>query len=139
MNEQFYYWLVRPEELQALTQNEPALLLTAHQVAMDQVAAVLRGRLAIDVVLAGDDTQWPAELRMVLIDLALYHLYTRHVPDQLPAVRSLRYAAALQWLRDVASGVLVTNLPLATPLAPIPSNTYNNPYLAGSNPKQQHQ
>lgn len=138
MNENFYHWLVRPAELQALTEGDPTLLLAAHEVAVAQVAAVLRGRVAIDDVLAAAPELWPAELRMVLIDLVLYHLYTRSLPDQLPAVRSLRYAAAQQWLHDVASGALVTTLPLALPAGSNESN-FQSPYRVGSNPKLTHQ
>jgi phage gp36-like protein len=55
-----------------------------------------------------------AHIVMITIDCALYHLYTSTAPDRMPEHRAQRYGDALDWLKDVATGKIQANLPIAT-------------------------
>ena len=47
----------------------------------------------------------------LVIDLLLYHLYSKNPTSQLPEHRSLRYQDAINWLRDVGTGKMKSTLP----------------------------
>jgi phage gp36-like protein len=51
-------------------------------------------------------------LTMYMIDIALYHVHSRIMPQQIPKLREDRYNAAITWLEKVSEGVLSANLPL---------------------------
>lgn len=57
------------------------------------------------------DTRNPT-LLMYTIDLQLYHLHCRLNPRQIPEIRVKRYDASVDYLKDVAEGVVTPNLPL---------------------------
>lgn len=48
---------------------------------------------------------------MYLIDIALYHLHSNISPRNIPELRGIRYEAAINWLKMVASGKLNPDLP----------------------------
>jgi phage gp36-like protein len=52
---------------------------------------------------------------MITIDCALYHLYTNTAPDRIPEHRSQRYQDAMDWLKMIAKGDAIADLPILTP------------------------
>jgi len=62
---------------------------------------------------SGDDQpdmrdQW---IVTIVIDIALYHLYSKTGSKDLPQHRSQRYQDAIDWLKDVGNGETVADLP----------------------------
>lgn len=57
------------------------------------------------------DTRNPTVL-MYTIDIALYHVHTRLNPRQIPEIRVNRYQAAIDYLKDVAEGVVTPSVPI---------------------------
>jgi phage gp36-like protein len=57
------------------------------------------------------DTRNPTIL-MYVIDIVLYHLHCRLNPRQVPEIRVSRYQAAIDYLKDVAEGVVTPNVPI---------------------------
>jgi phage gp36-like protein len=48
---------------------------------------------------------------MILIDIVLYHLWSKERPGNIPKVRNDRYQDALDWLKAVGTGELISSLP----------------------------
>lgn len=137
--DQDYQVLIRTEILGILSEDYSASkLLRAEDMAIAQIRNYLKSRYNLDQVFStGDlveenDTH---ELRdfsnpdyelseltgtdernshvvMLVIDCALYHLYSSLAPNHIPQHRADRYADALSWLKDVARGAFNADLPL---------------------------
>ncbi len=52
-----------------------------------------------------------ALITMYLVDLALYHVHSRIMPQQIPALRENRYNAAIDYLEKAAKGTINPQLP----------------------------
>jgi hypothetical protein len=50
----------------------------------------------------------------ILIDMALYHLYSQTGQKDIPEHRQQRYQDAIEWLKDVGNGTISADLPEAT-------------------------
>ncbi|MBL7868872.1 MAG: DUF1320 family protein [Flavobacterium lindanitolerans] len=115
LNDSDYTALVRNEIRAALTSNyTDAKLLSAERMAIDQIKKYIAGKHPIDKVFIEPDPtedKRDAFIVMITIDLALYHLYTSTAPNLIPKHRSERYQDALDWLKGVANGTFVTDLP----------------------------
>ena len=59
---------------------------------------------------AKEDTRNALIVR-VQVEIVLYDLYTRIMPDNIPAIRKERYEYALEWLKGLPSGNTAPNLP----------------------------
>ena len=88
--------------LDSLTGSDDVIINTMVEVAVEEMKAQLCGRYNVDNIFnaTGDDR---SKMAMMLVkDIALYHLFSRHHLKPMPEIRVKRYAAAMQWLTDVA-------------------------------------
>jgi hypothetical protein len=109
---------------------------------IDLVANVLTnapGSLPTDITnWALGDNRNPA-LVMYMVDMILYHLHARINPRNIPELRMIRYdgnspqqnGGAIGWLKSVAKGFLMPDLPLLAP-------DQGNSIVWGSGTKQAH-
>ncbi|RWW91852.1 phage protein Gp36 family protein [Flavobacterium cerinum] len=119
LNDTDYTALIRNEIKAALTSNyTDTKLFTAENMAVSQIKKYVAGKHPIDKVFVSYDPTDPdavdnrdAYIVMLSIDLALYHLYSSTAPNLIPKHRSERYQDALDWLKGVASGTFVSDLP----------------------------
>jgi hypothetical protein len=51
----------------------------------------------------------------VMVDVVIYHLWSRGAPRNIPPLRIDRYKAAINWLENIAAGNIATSLPLIQP------------------------
>ena len=56
-------------------------------------------------------------LLMILIDIFAYHLASRMTHTSMQEIKTDRYESAKSWLKDVATGKIVPNLPMKEPEA----------------------
>lgn len=119
LKEEDYSPLIRGEIQKLLLDEKPGSpspkLMRAEAMALAQVSNYLFGRYDTDSIFkvppeGAPDTR-DAYLVMLLIDCALYHLYSALAPDRMPEHRENRYEAALNWLREIAQGKISARLP----------------------------
>lgn len=90
---------------------------------------VAAGTLLTDAKWTKGDNRHP-QLVMFTIDIAIYHLYCRVAPKNIPEARTDRYNAAIAWLRATARGDVSSDITRIQP-------DKGNRIRSGSNVKNQ--
>jgi len=94
-----------------------AKLLQAEDMAISQIKNHLANRYDIAAIFTPDPGTGtdPRDkyIVMLVIDLALYHIWSKEGPNNIPKTRELRYADAMKWLESVQNGK-PCNLPQLT-------------------------
>lgn len=91
-----------------------AKLLVAEGMAISQIKNHLSNRYDIGKIFEPAETRTTPRdeyIVMITIDLALYHLWSKEGPNNIPKTRELRYQDAIEWLTAVQNGK-PCNLPL---------------------------
>ena len=96
--------------------NDSHRILQAENTAIAQIKQYIGGRFDADTIFAGWTTEPDPDPRdawivAIVIDISLYHLWSKESYDKVPKVRAERYADALEWLKGVADGSILANLP----------------------------
>lgn len=95
-----YTALIRNEVKGILLENYSETKLTgAEQMAISQVKNYLSGKYDVNAIFNTEGEQRNSHIVMIVIDCALYHLYTSTVPDRMPDTRANRYQDAIDWLK----------------------------------------
>lgn len=83
-------------------------LVKAEAMAIAQIRAHLSGRYDCDKIFApiteGEEDTRDQYIVMLVVDLALYHLWSKEGGNNIPKTRELRYTDALEWLKAVQKG-----------------------------------
>lgn len=98
------------------TDTRTALRL-AERMAMDQIKKLISKKYDMAAIFAKVGENRDAYIVMIVIDIALYHIWAGRAPRMIPEYRNTRYRDAINWLTDVANG-MDTDLPL------LPQDTY---------------
>lgn len=115
LTENDYSVLVRTEIKDILLENySDTKLKSAEQMATSQVKNYLSGRYDTTKIFSATDDDRNSHIVMIVLDCALYHLYTSTVPKRMPDIRSQRYQDAIDWLKLVATGDAKADLPIKT-------------------------
>jgi len=92
--------------LDATTQKSK--LVKAEAMAIAQVRNHLSGRYDCNKIFApiteGEEDTRDQYIVMLVVDLALYHLWSKEGGNNIPKTRELRYTDALEWLKAVQKG-----------------------------------
>ncbi|QSS96595.1 phage protein Gp36 family protein [Psychroflexus sp. ALD_RP9] len=112
LQEEDYSALIR-DEIKALLQEgySSTKMKAAEQMAIHQVKNYLSGKYDAQSIFEQEGTNRNSHIVMITIDLVLYHLYTSTIPDRMPTIRAERYQDAIDWLKLVASGNAMADLP----------------------------
>lgn len=117
---------ITPDDYPALLRNEIKRLLleddivgttklrSAEQMAIAQIRNYLSGRYDVDAIFNKTGDERNSHIIMIVIDCAVYHLYTSVIPDKMSEIRSQRYGDAIEWLKSVTSGKTIADLPKIT-------------------------
>lgn len=89
-------------------------LSAAEQMAIMQVKNYLSGRYDVAQIFNATGAGRNSHIVMIVIDCTLYHLYTSVIPDRMPEIRSQRYQDAIDWLKMIANGDAIADLPKKT-------------------------
>lgn len=112
LKEEDYTALIRNEIKDILLENYTiGKLHAAEQMAIHQVKSYLSGKYDVEKIFSATDNKRNAYIVMVVLDCALYHLYTSTVPKRMPDIRSQRYQDAIDWLKMVGKGEISADLP----------------------------
>lgn len=102
---------IKDNILATLLDGDPNIRLTCENDAIAQAYGRLNVRFDVDAIFSASGANRNSELVMYLVDMTLYHLHSRITPGQVPELRAQRYADALEWLKNIASGDWEPNLP----------------------------
>lgn len=86
-------------------------LLQAERFAISQIRKYIGGRYDCDALFSATADQRDDYIIMITIDITLYHLWAKKAPKSVPEHRKERYSDALDWLTNVGSGSMPTDLP----------------------------
>jgi phage gp36-like protein len=89
-------------------------LIRAEQTAISQIRNHIAKRYDCDAIFApASDTEDNRDqfIVTIVIDIALYHLYSQTGLRDIPEHRQQRYQDAIEWLKDVGSGNISADLP----------------------------
>ena len=106
-----YSMLIR-SEIKTLIANDQAKLLQAEKTAIAQVKNNLSKLYDLDFIFSQQDQERDDYIIMVIIDIALYHLYTSASQVRVPEFRSQRYEDAIKWLNNAGRGLLNADIPI---------------------------
>lgn len=92
----------------------------AERNALSEVASYLRGRFDMNAAYAAAGPERNAQLVMLCVDVAIWHLVPRVAFRMVSEVRETRYNAAIKWLTAAQNGKSNPDLPLypTDPAAP---------------------
>lgn len=140
--------LIEEDVLNDIIENDQTKLDTAELSALGEVTGYLNIRYdaskCLDRVLINPDTTTVPPLHTgysgistvleKLVDITLYNIHTRVMPDNIPKLRQTRYDNAIAWLEKVAEGFIAPLLPIKTeePTTPLRygnSSTTENRYF----------
>jgi hypothetical protein len=103
---------IKDEILASITGNDFSLLDSAELRAIAQMTDALSVRYDVPNIFNKAGAARNQGVVMRLVDMVLYHLHSRINPGQVPQLRAERYTDCLEWLRFVAAGKFMPDLPL---------------------------
>lgn len=83
----------------------------AERMAIDQIKAHISGRYDTDFIFGTTRELRDHYVIMIVIDILLFHLWSKKAPRMVPEYRNQRYSDVLDWLKDVGTGKTPTSLP----------------------------
>lgn len=112
IQEEDYEVQVRQEILRLLDgSNERTALMQAERFAISQIRKYIGGRYDCNTVFSATGEDRDDYIVMITIDIVIYHLWAKKAPKAIPGHRKERYSDALDWLTNVGSGEMPTDLP----------------------------
>lgn len=106
-----YKVLCDPEELDVLSQSDPATRAQAERVAMEEVASYIRPKYDVTKAFAAQGGERNYMLVQVVANIALWYL-AQWLPGGLSLDRrELLYNQAVEWLARVSKGTAMPDLP----------------------------
>lgn len=112
INDNDYSVLIRNEIKDLLLEEySETRLRTAEQMGISQVKNYLSGKYDVAEIFEAKGEGRNAHIVMIVLDCTLYHLYTATIPRKIPDIRSQRYQDAIDWLRMLAKGEALADLP----------------------------
>ncbi|GAA4354102.1 hypothetical protein GCM10023185_15430 [Hymenobacter saemangeumensis] len=128
---------VEPTGDEPAPEPEPTIIELAERNAMAEVASYLRGRYDMEAAFSLSGMLRNAQLVMIVVDVALWHLLPRVTFRMVSEVRETRYNAALKWLKLAQDGKSNPDLPRYAPSSGT-STQRNNLFRYGSQPARSH-
>ena len=103
---------IHSEILSALTRNDDAIVEICEDRAIAEMRGYLSGRYDCDKLFSATGSDRNQLVLMMLLDVAVYHLYCIHNPIKLSKIRKDRYDRAVEWMRAVKRGISIDGAPL---------------------------
>lgn len=91
--------------------DDRSAILQAERFAISQIRKYIGGRYDCNTIFSATGDDRDAYIVMITIDIAIYHLWAKKAPKSNPVHRKERYSDALDWLTNVGSGEMPTDLP----------------------------
>lgn len=112
IQESDYEVQARDEMMRLLDKTENrAAILQAERFAISQIRKYIGGRYDCATIFSATGDNRDDYIIMITIDITIYHLWAKKAPKSIPEHRKERYSDALDWLTNVGSGEIPTDLP----------------------------
>ena len=124
---------VHRDILDALVRDDLSLVEICEDRAIAEARCYLSRRYDCDAIFTAQGEERHQLILMMVIDIAVYHIFCIHNPQKLSSVRKARYERAVEWLKAVAR----EEVSLAdAPLLPPENRTSGAMFSMTSNPRR---
>lgn len=124
---------IHREILDALVREDINIVEICEDRAIAEMRCYLSKRYDCDRIFSAIGTDRNQLILMMVVDIAVYHIFCIHNPQKLSQVRKSRYERAVEWMRQVAN----EKISIAdAPLLPEEERAENSTFLVKSNPKR---
>lgn len=103
---------VHGDILNSLTRNDASIVEICEDRAIAEMRGYLAGRYDCDKLFAATGNDRNQLVLMMLVDIAVYHLFCIHNPVKMSKIRKDRYDRAVEWMRAVKRGMAIDGAPL---------------------------
>ena len=93
---------VHREILDALVRDDQSLVEICEDRAIAEMRCYLSKRYDCDAIFSASGSDRNQLILMMVIDIAVYHIFCIHNPQKLSQIRKDRYERAVEWMRAVA-------------------------------------
>lgn len=93
---------VHREILDALVRDDQSLVEICEDRAIAEMRCYLSKRYDCDAIFSASGEDRNQLILMMVIDIAVYHIFCIHNPQKLSQIRKNRYERAVEWMRAVA-------------------------------------
>lgn len=94
---------VHREILDALVRDDQSLVEICEDRAIAEMRCYLSKRYDCDAIFSASGEDRNQLILMMVIDIAVYHIFCIHNPQKLSQIRKDRYERAVEWMRAVAN------------------------------------
>lgn len=94
---------IHREILDALTREDNAVVEVCEDRAIAEMRCYLSGRYDCDAIFSASGDSRNQLVLMMVLDIAVYHIFCIHNPQKLSQVRRDRYDRAVEWMKAVAA------------------------------------
>lgn len=124
---------VHREILDALTRDDASLVEICEDRAIAEMRCYLSKRYDCDAIFSAQADERNQLVLMMVIDIAIYHLFSIHNPQKMSQIRKDRYDRAVEWMRAVADEEISIE---GAPLLPEEERAAKAPLMFKSNRKR---
>ena len=109
-----YKVVIGQSAFSVVSQADTANLANAEAEAVEEISGYLRPKYDCAAIFSAEGDRRNRQVLMYACDIALYHLSSSLPGKMGMEIRKERYERAIEWLRQVQSGIVVPDLPEAT-------------------------
>lgn len=124
---------VHREILDALVRDDETLVEICEDRAIAEMRGYLSKRYDCNAIFSASGEERNQLILMMVIDIAVYHIFCIHNPQKLSQVRKDRYERAVEWMKAVANEEVSID---GAPLLPEEERAKKAELMFKSNPKR---
>lgn len=124
---------VHRDILDALVRDDLSLLEICEDRAIAEARCYLSRRYDCNSIFSAEGEARHQLILMMVIDIAVYHIFCIHNPQKLSPMRKARYERAIEWLKSVAREEISVS---DAPLLPEEERTSGTIFSITSNPRR---
>jgi phage gp36-like protein len=124
---------IHREILDALTRTDESVIEICEDRAIAEMRCYLSKRYDCDRIFSATEDKRLQLVLMMVIDIAVYHIFCIHNPQKLSQLRKDRYERAVEWMKAVAAEDISIE---GAPLLPEDVRAAHTPFRIKSNPKR---
>ncbi len=124
---------IHREILDALTRDDDAIVEICEDRAIAEMRGYLSRRYDCERIFSATGNDRNQLILMMAIDIAIYHIFCIHNPQNLKQMRKDRYERAMEWLKQVAGEDISID---GAPLLPEEDRREKSTFLIKSNRKR---
>lgn len=124
---------IHREILDALTREDDTIVEICEDRAIAEMRCYLSKRYDCDRIFSAEGTDRNQLVLMMLLDIAIYHIFCIHNPQKLSQLRKDRYERAVEWMKAVSAEEVSID---GAPMLPEEELSRRSQFQIKSNPKR---